>query len=66
MASYAATGAERLFYTADLPLKPGERKAQTQVFSMNPDGSDARQLTSSPAPRLMRPVAPQDPGSSSK
>lgn len=48
MASYAATGAERLFYTADLPLKPGERKAQTQVFSMNPDGSDARQLTSSP------------------
>jgi len=44
----AATEAERLFYTADLPLKPGERKAQTQVFSMNPDGSDIRQHTSSP------------------
>jgi len=43
----AATEAERLFYTADLPLKPGERKAQTQVFSMNPDGSDIRQHTSS-------------------
>jgi hypothetical protein len=44
----AATEMERLFYTADLPLNPGERKAQTQVFSMNPDGSDIRQHTSSP------------------
>ncbi len=48
LASYAATEAGRLFYTADLPLKPGERKSQTQVFSMNPDGSDVRQHTSSP------------------
>lgn len=41
----AASAAERVYFTSDRASSPG--KIQTQVFSMNGDGSDVRQHTSS-------------------